>query len=252
MVKRTQAAYATRAERERGERFLAAYHSIEQTLRRMTGTQDTRESFRHLVDQTARENAVVRRFRDDLGEFGELRNAIIHERVSPDYLIAAPLPETVTRIEEIARLLADPPLVYPMFRKEVVVFSFGDPLGNVFRAMRSTGFSQFPVYDEGVYQGLLTDGGIAAWVARFTLSQDKSGASLLDVPVSEVLAAEKNSQRARFVSRRTTVYEVQEVFRGNSKREKWRVSAVLITDSGRPDDRLLGIVTPSDIVSISG
>jgi predicted transcriptional regulator len=245
--------YTTPEERERGERFLAAYHWIEQSLRKMSGN-GVRESFRHLLDDVSKDNAVVRRYRDDLAEFGELRNAIVHERVSPDYLIAVPLAETVEKIEEIARLLSDPPLVYPEFRREVAVFSPSDSLRKVLEVMHRKGFTQFPVYENGVYRGLLTDGGIARWVAgrvaggTGTASVDET---LSGVTVGEVLASEKNPGRARFVSRRSTVYEVEEIFRESSKRERWRVAAVLITENGKADEELLGIITPSDLLTFS-
>lgn len=243
--------HTTPEERERGERFLAAYHLIEQSLRKMSGD-GVRESFRHLLDDVAKESAVVRRYKDDLGEFGELRNAIVHERVSPDYLIAVPLAETVEKIEEIARLLSNPPLVYPEFRREVVVFSPSDSLGQVLEVMHRKGFTQFPVYEGGVYRGLLTDGGIARWVAaRVARGAGTApvGEALSGVTVGEVLSSEKNPGRARFVSKRATVYEVEEIFRENSKRERWRVAAVLITENGKADEELLGIITPSDLLS---
>ncbi|MGI6663609.1 MAG: CBS domain-containing protein [Bacillota bacterium] len=240
-------------ERERGDRFLAAYHLVEQLLRKMSGN-GTRESFRHLVDEMSKENAVVRRYRDDLVEFAELRNAIVHERISPDYLIAVPLLETVERIEEIARVLASPPTVYPRFRKEVAVFSPRDSLKKVFQVMHRKGFTQFPVYEDGVYRGLLTDRSIARWVAGLMaggMAKASVGEVLSGVSVDEVLASEKNPHRARFVSRRSTVYEVEEIFREASRRERWRVAAVLITENGNPEEELLGIVTPSDLLSFS-
>lgn len=251
MAKGASSDCATREERERGERFLAAFHSIERSLRRLNGAPEAKDSFRRLVDEMAKDNAVVRRFRDDLGEFGELRNAIVHERISPDYLIAVPLSETVERIEEIERAISDPPAVYPTFKRDVVTFFADDLMRDVFRSMRLTGFTQFPVYGGGLYRGLLTDGAVASWVARFVLDGD-SACSMSDVRVDDVLSGEKNPQRARFVSKDTTVYEVEEMFRDSSKREKRRVSAVLITDNGSSQGRLLGIITPSDILSFSG
>lgn len=245
MARETPKSCAGAEEMQRGDRFLAAYATIEQALRRMTGAPAGRDSFRHLVDDMARGDAVIGRFRDDLAEFGELRNAIVHERISPDYLIAVPLEETVLRIEEIARLIVEPPAVYPMFRKKVVVFAPQDSMGDVFRTMSSTGFTQFPIYEDGVYRGLLTDGGIARWVARAVTSS----MSLSEVPVGDVLSGEKNPRRARFISRRATIYEAEDAFRESAKGEKWRVSAVLITENGNPEEALLGIIAPSDILS---
>jgi len=249
----SSAGYTTPEERERGERFLAAYHSVEQLMRRMSGN-DSRESFRHLVDEMSKENAVVRRYRDDLIEFSELRNAIVHERVSPDYLIAVPLRETVERIEEIARLLSDPPLVYPRFQREVVVFSPQDPLEKVFQTIYRKGFTQFPVYEDGVYMGLLTDRGIARWVAGLMsggIGKDLVGEILASALVGEVLVSEKNPYIAKFVGKRFTVFEVEDLFRESSRRERSRIAAVLITENGNPDEELLGIITPTDLLSSS-
>lgn len=233
-------------ELRRGERFLAAYHLIEQALRRKWGDRNGKEGFRRLVDGLSDRDWVVGRFRDDLIEFSELRNAMVHERVSPGYLIAVPLTDTVVKIEGIAELVERPPCVYPRFKRNVTVFSPEDGMETVFRAMVDTGFTQFPVYQGTAYRGLLTDGGIAMWVAR-SLTQDS--AALLGARVTEVLKSEKNPDRAKFISRRATVYEAEHLFACSGTGDRWRVSALLITENGMPEESLLGIVTPSDILA---
>lgn len=257
---------ATGEEVRRGERFLAAYTVIEQAMRRRWGDPAGRESFRRMVDLLDDKDWVVRQFRDDLAEFAELRNAIVHERVNPSYLIAVPLPETVDKIERIAAAMDSPPLVYPRFRRDVARFSPEDRMANVFAKVSETGYSQFPVYDGSVYQGLLTDSGIARWVAsRLTRKSVQAGVGgqlprglaapglqqLMDVPVRDVLLSEKTPDRARFVSQRATVYEAEDLFRNPGRREKWRVAAVLITLNGSPEEPLSGIITPSDVVAMA-
>lgn len=254
---------ATKDELQRGERFLAAYTVIEQAMRRRWGDPGGKESFRRLVDLLYERDWTVRKFRDDLAEFAELRNAIVHERVNPSYLIAVPLPAIVDRIERIAASMDSPPLVYPRFKRDVACFSPEDRMESVFRKISETGYSQFPVYRGPVYQGLLTDGGITRWVAAM-LSR-KAGAAgdrapskpaasaapgvawLTDVPVSEVLLSEKTPDRAKFISQSATLYEAEDLFR-NPGRNKWRVAAVLITQNGSPEEPLLGIIAPSDVV----
>ena len=154
---------ASDAELERGERFLSAYNVIEQAMQRKMGDAASKEGFRRLIDHLTDRDWMVRKFRDDLIEFAELRNAIVHERISPRYLIAVPLTGTVERIERIAASMERPPLVYPRFRAEVVGFDVDDPVRKVLATLASTGYSQFPVYREGQYMGLLTDGGIGRW-----------------------------------------------------------------------------------------
>lgn len=236
----------TQEELDRGERFLAAFALIEQTLRRKWGGESGRESVRRMVDVLSKSDPAVRQFKHDLEEFSELRNAIVHERVSPDYLIAVPLLPVVQRIESIAQALVDPPRVYPYFAAKVARFSPSDTMAYVFEVMRRTDYTQFPVYNGRDYVGLLTDGAIARWVAR--LASDMR-AELLQATVSTVLGFEKNVNRAKFLCRRATVYEAEDIFRhGTDRNGKWRVSAILITDSGHPSEEPIGIITPSDML----
>ena len=243
---------ARRSELQRGERFLAAYNVIERALRRKIGDPGGRESFRRLVDILSSRDFAVRKFREDLVEFAELRNAIVHDRMSPEFLIAVPLEETVDKIEKIASAIEEPPLVYPRFGRKVVCFGPEDEMESVFRTMASTGYTQFPVYDGGTYVGLLTDGGVARWLAS-TMAAGEAGGGPLDklkrVKVLEVLKSEKNPDRAKFVSRRATVYEAEHLFAVSGNGSKWRTAVLLITENGDPGEALLGMITPSDILA---
>jgi hypothetical protein len=73
--------------------------------------------------------------------------------------------------------------------------------------------------------------------------------SLGDVVVCEVLRGEKNPDRARFISRKTTVYEAERLFAYSGHGDRWRVSALLITENGLPEEELLGMIAPSDILA---
>ena len=78
---------------DNSDRFLAAFSRIEQSLRKMTKS-SKQDSFGTLLDRAT--SATIRRFSNDLREFAELRNAIVHER-GGGYVIAEPHPETVHR-----------------------------------------------------------------------------------------------------------------------------------------------------------
>lgn len=61
------------------DRFLNAFSSIEQQLRKITRRgKETR--FYQLVDEASASTPAVASYKDDLKEFADLRNAIVHER----------------------------------------------------------------------------------------------------------------------------------------------------------------------------
>jgi len=70
----------------------------------------------------------VRRFREDLREFADLRNAIVHDRMH-DEVIAEPNSWAVERIGMIANLLTAPPAVIPLFEKRVFTVDEEQSLG---------------------------------------------------------------------------------------------------------------------------
>jgi hypothetical protein len=100
------------------EQFLAAFNSIEKMLKHFSKS-DQYIPFQRLIDIVGKTNAVVRKYRDDLKELADLRNAIVHETTHPNYAIAEPHDTTVDKIKHIENEMAEPKKVIPLFsRKE--------------------------------------------------------------------------------------------------------------------------------------
>lgn len=87
-----------------GDRFEAAYNRIDALLRKKVGQRSG--FFSSIVIEAAKKDAAVRAYKDDLLEYGDLRNAIVHDRGKAPVLLADPREEVVTRIEEICIAVA--------------------------------------------------------------------------------------------------------------------------------------------------
>ncbi len=226
-----------------GEDFVAAYNRVVKHLRAICKDR-SHESYPNLVARASRISNLVRRYRDDLLEYGELRNAIVHDRLSPQEVIAAPRPSVVGQIRRIAELLEKPPTVIPAFSRQVVTVAAGDPLSTPLRIVRDRGYSQFPVYDQsGRFVGLLSERAIARWLAHHAM---EAILHLNEVSVQDVLGCKESGQDFAFLPRNATVFDAQEGFAGNPKLE-----AILITEAGAAGGKLLGIITAWDIVALS-
>ncbi len=70
------------------DQFLDAFSRIEKLLRRMVDGRRV-DSFTFLVREAAKRSATVRRVEQDLLEYADLRNAIVHER-GGGFVIAEP------------------------------------------------------------------------------------------------------------------------------------------------------------------
>ncbi len=226
------------------ERFVQAYNRIEQCLRSLRGGQ--RDSgFRQLVDQTARHSALVRRYRRQLKEFAELRNAIVHDTVD-SYVIAEPNDRAVRDIELIADRLTQPPQVDSLFAREVTTFTPDTSLADALQTLAANNFSQAPIYEHGRCLGLLSATSIAEWLSQ----QPPQRPVLLNkLTLRDLLKTITRQEDWATVERTASIADVLELFRRFEQRGL-HLKVVLLTESGSADQRPLGVITMSDLPSI--
>ena len=186
---------------------------------------------------------AVRSYREELSDFGDLRNAIVHTRRQEETVIAEPNDWAVGRIEEIVKVVDDPPKVLPEFSREVFQSSSTEGLAKAVRQMRDSSYSQIPVYNDGVCEGLLTANTIVRWLGA---SVDDDLFSLIETQIGEVLQHQEDAKGYRFIPRSTTLFDVLELFQAECEKERPPV-ALLITENGRHTERLLGIITAWDL-----
>ncbi|MGE7674972.1 CBS domain-containing protein [Lysinibacillus sp. NPDC094403] len=230
---------------ENSDRFLTAFNRIDHRLRDIAGAKDFMPFYR-LIDQSKKKDVLVRKYEDDLRSYADLRNAIVHHHTSLEYVIAEPHLDVVERIEYIDTTLAKPTLVGQMFRKKVLAFQERDSLKHVLKVIRHRKFTQFPVYHKDQFKGLVTTVGITNWLATM-MEGDQIPKKI--PTIHDILMHEKNRVNYKFVSRYITIYEAEEIFKQGVERGR-RFEALLITEHGKPHQKLIGIVTPLDIVKI--
>jgi predicted transcriptional regulator len=225
---------------ENSNRFLAAFARIEKRLRELTkGTKG--DTFSSLLSRANTEPSV-KRFAEDLHEFGDLRNAIVHER-GGGFVIAEPHETTVDRLEQIERYISKPPTVENLRRIKVVTCGLADRIGKAAKIMLDSKFSQLPVYDNGKCIGLLTTQAIAWWVA----TQFKTDIGLLEEDsVEQVLRHTDEDTIYKFVLRTAAIIDVVTLFEQAAHNGKI-LSAVMVTANGKSNEQPLGILTVYDL-----
>jgi predicted transcriptional regulator len=231
-------------EQDRIERFESAYNAIDRLLRKELG-KDNLASFASMIKEYSQRGRLGKADQENLRAFADLRNVLIHEKVKPRYHLAAPTSYVVGQIEELKRRLLSPELVLPRFQKKVETMTMSDSLTSVLRVISERDYSQFPVYDDQGFKGLLTENGITRWLAHHVTNK-LSLIELDEVPVKTVLREEENKKNFTFISRSTTVDIISELFATRDLLE-----AALITNSGNPHEKLMGIVTRWDVVQLN-
>jgi hypothetical protein len=228
---------------DRTQQFLNLFNSLEQFLREST---DSRREvpFGSLIGRAATKNAAVRRHDDDLREFADLRNAIVHEHPR-GHVIADITQEALDEFSAIVDQITAPKLVYPLFQREISVYREDDQLSRAVKDLWESGHSQV-IVRVGKVLTLLSSAGITRWLGK---QVDGKCIDLSDASVGDALAFEQEGGIA-FLSRYAPVDEARELFLSFPTRHQQRLRAVMITEHGRPSEAPLGIVTASDLVEL--
>ena len=222
------------------EAFLSAFSSIEKVLRKRAAG-DRWNAFYSVIDKLARDNAGIRHYRDDLKEFADLRNAIVHERTD-GHPIAEPNDRAVADIERLANLILSPPMLLPAFQREVQTVGADEPIAKALQLIGGKGFAQVPVTSAGRVVGLVNGTAVVRWLGA---RAEDDLVSLFDTTVAEVLSHSKYANH-RVVGRQTPLFEVVDAFREFEKQGR-PLDAVLINHDGSDTSALLGIVTIHDV-----
>ncbi len=230
-------------QKSNARRFLDAYNNIDYALKtryninRSTGFSD-------LIRKAVAINYVVRKYQDELIDYGRLRNAIIHNN-NEDYVIAEPHIEVVKNIEHIEKLLTTPPkAVETVARREVLTTNAGRSMREVITLMASSNFSNIPVYnDQKELIGVANGQKILNSMGQFLLAGGKCSAFLDNVQIEDMLSTLQNSNYYVVKNSKCTVEEALDEFDKNHK-----LLAILFTKNGNKNELPVGIMTGANVV----
>jgi hypothetical protein len=224
-----------------GDRFEAAYNKIDALLRKKV-SRDRSSAFSSIVMEAAKKDATVRAYKDDLLEYGDLRNAIVHDRGRTPFLLADPREEIVIRIEEILSRLSRPRKLRSLARPiPLRIFKPTELLPDALSYLRTNDFSQVVALRAEMHV-ILSAEGVAHWL------EDKSKSDIIalsEVSVGDALDFEPEGSCV-YLKADDTVEHAREIFANDIGK---RVFSALVTESGSPKQTPLNIVTPWDFVA---
>ncbi len=226
--------------------FLKTFSTIEAWLRQQADA-DRSTTFYQLIDRVSKRNRTVERYRDDLKEFADLRNAIVHER-SDGHIIAEPNDRALSDFNHLCTTLLNPPKLIPKFQLDVRSRMLTDSVGEAVSDMRKGSFSQLPVLSGNTIIALLTSETVVRWLA----SEVHNGlVSLWDTKIEHVLPHTEDRDHYCILARDATMLDALTRFEDFAARGK-DLDAILISNDGKSDQKLLGIITLFDLPVVLG
>lgn len=224
-------------------KFLDHYNELDQLLAKSLNQPDY-ASFRDKVRVLSERNAVIKRYKDDLFQLGNLRNAISHQSKG-GVPIADPFEETVQLIQKILEEFKNPKRVIPAFQFVVFTVTPDTPLIDLLQEMKTQNFSQAPILDNyGKVIEVISTNTISRWLFA---EYRNEYIDLTAAKISDLMPHIEVKENYTLISRNTTVYEAAEIYLKKSKEKKSQLDCLIITQNGKASEKLMGIVCIEDI-----
>lgn len=228
----------------KADEFLSLYKDLEELLKQR-GIKNGRSS---MVMQFI-SSPECRPFKDELNTCREMRNILTH---CPDIDGEPPLVPTESAINTLRRVieyLSAPPLALEraVRGENLVRARLSDKAVPVMKKMVQLGYSHIPVFESGLLYGVFSISTV------FSMALETDGDPVTDKTLirdfAKYLPVENHvCERFIFAPRDTTLIEAESMLENSSGPSHKRPAAIFITHSGSPNERILGMVTPWDVL----
>lgn len=226
-------------------RFLKSYNRIESQLKYLYGERAA-VNFTDLVRRCTDRNLTVRRYENELVDYGKLRNAIVHRTAGGELFIANPCDDVVANIEYIEKQICNPPRVTAAIRPRKIASVFADkPLLTAVQAFADQRQKNLLVYDRGKLAGVFNSYMLCAAIAERAAAGEDVTQFLMTTPCSALLG-ETLPDEYLLLPETATVFDVFEAFE-----RKKGLFGVIVTANGAVGEKALLLVTPSDFPAIN-
>lgn len=223
-------------------RFINAYNSIDYAIRIQHNFKRSM-SFSDLIRRAVPLNYLVRKYEDDLIDFGRLRNAIIHNG-NDEYIIAEPHIEVVEKIEKIAEAINEPPKALDVVcHKDVLCAQSDISLKDIIELISTSEFSNIPIYKDGGLIGVANGQRIIDAIGKAIEANKNVDEYMKNTKIEQIISPETTAKYYEVVDINASIEKILNLFYANRK-----LIAILITKTGNIKEIPLGIVTASDVI----
>ena len=226
-------------------RFIKAYNLIDNALR-VQGDMKRSISYTEAVHRAARTNGIVKKYEDELVDYGRLRNAIVHSS-NEDFVIAEPHDEVVENYEKIAEMICTPPLALNTVAfKNVVTLNHDMLLKDVMEYIYKSGYSSVPIYKDNMLVGVANASKILQKLGNKIYEKRDISDYIENTTIEEVVKDLREENFYTIVDEKVTLDTVLSLFTENRK-----LLLILITKNGSLLEKPMGLVAVSDIMDIN-
>ncbi|HFR3774017.1 TPA: hypothetical protein ACHVGQ_000217 [Streptococcus suis] len=238
-------------------RFLELFNDLDKVLRKVCQVEDGEHADVGFMLAKAKDLSPVNPVQanwDNLYVARQLRNLMVHERRTGLKEVAQPSQELISVLEKVIAQYQAPMTIETYLEKtqklKPILFDSRDKLTRALEILDREHVSKFPIFSGKSYQGLVSDKGLANWLAKASKETGSIREKLEKASLADVLACEEDSIQVLILPTDTSLYQLINHFEGR-KRTTVLVSRQSNGQLHSPED-IVGIITAQDLVAIYG
>ncbi len=238
---------------EEGNKLVELFKELEEVIRKkcgLVGIKTDNVSIDSQIKELSKKNSVVRRYQDDLLIIKQVRNINTHQRNDKYGYVVCPNPDMNIKLKSIIDEINNPPTIYNsnMCIKKQYMYckTINDTVESTIKDMVDKTYTHVPILENGIIKGVFSESSLLDIVdteSGIIIDKNTKFADIL-----EYLKLENHStEEFIFISRNKNIYDVEDIFKDYFIRKK-RVGCVYITESGKADESILGMLTAWDVL----
>ena len=218
---------------------------FENVVRVKYNLDDNEKAFRHFSLQ--KEN---KKFKEDMQVIRNIRNLISHVECKIEGKAAIEINENIIeKFKEIINYLENPPLVTSRYITEMFVVDLEEKLEKLIKVMNEKKISHVPVLDKDKKLiGVFSENTIFSKLSEDEIIEIGKEYKVKDYE-KYIKLENHSSEYFDFVKRNEELASAQNLFNKSIKKDK-KLVMLFVTENGKKTEKILGIITPWDLLDI--
>jgi len=230
---------------ENANRFIASYNQIDASLRNQYDLGKS-SSYTEVIRRASRHNAFVKKYEDQLIDYGRLRNAIVHS-FNDNMVIAEPHTEVVEEYERLAQTICTPPLaIDTVCNKDIKTIPYDTLVCDVIESIYKTGNSNLPVYKDGMLIGVANARRIVKELGKKIYEKQDLNEFINTTKIEDAISNFGEDNYYTIANKNVTLDKILNLFAENRK-----LSLIVITETGSLLEQPIGVVAIADIMDVN-
>lgn len=189
-----------------------------------------------------------KKWREELNVCREMRNMLSHHARIGGEAVFEPSDAVIDILRRIINDVKNPPVAMSIATPATQLFtcSYGHEVVELIRKMKELGYSHVPVLEKGKLVGVFSVGTVFSMIEKYGKSGLSESATVGDL--REFLPIDKHlTEKFGFVSDSAPFSSLKNRFTAKGPKSR-RVVALFVTANGNENEKLLGMITPWDMI----